>query len=140
MTSKTRRFLLTTLIALVTAAAGWFCWVVLTPTFGTVVRYQNQQPSLQVSLLHHRETNEDAEDMLQLAKLHFDNARNLEQLYWREPSLIEEHSNCWLVAFTRKVPVYRFLGLEEVVQPTDEAMFLSITKSNCTVRFGKWCR
>jgi len=78
--------------------------------------------------------------MLRLTKLHFDNLPDLDRTYWPEPSLIEEHKECWLVAFTRKVPVYRFLGHEEILRPTDEAMFISITKSNYAARFGKWCQ
>jgi len=114
--------------------------VLLTPSFGTVVAYANQQPPLHIEQPPLASSHEELEKMLRLAKLHFQNARDLDQIYWLDPSLIEEHKECWLVAFTRKVPVYRFLGHEEVLRPTDEAMFISITKSNYIARFGKWCQ
>lgn len=127
-------------VALLAAALGYICLILLTPTFGTITGYANQQPSLRIQQLPNGMPMEEAERMLRLAKLHFDNTRDLDQLYWPEPSLIEEHADCWLVAFTRKVPVYRFLGFQQTVPPTDTAMFMSITKSNYTARFGKWCQ
>ena len=77
---------------------------------------------------------------MRLSKLHFDNCPGLDSIYWPEPSLLEEHADCWLVTYTRKVPVLRFLGYEQIDRHTDELMFLSITKSNYTARFGKWCQ
>jgi hypothetical protein len=140
MTATNRRVLLASAIVATALAVGWFSLVVLTPTFGTVVAYVNQQPPLRVVQPATASSTEEMEKMLRLAKLHFQNIPSLDQTYWPEPSLIEEHKECWLVAFTRKVPVYRFLGHEEILRPTDLAMFISITKSNYDARFGKWCQ
>ncbi len=125
-------------IVLATVGLGWFSLAVLTPTFGTVARYDNQQPPLRIA--QPASSQEEVEKMLRLAKLHFQNIQDLDKTYWPEPSLIEEHKECWLVAWTRKIPVYRFLGHEEVLRHTDKAMFLSITKSNYAAHFGKWCQ
>jgi hypothetical protein len=140
MTTTTRRLLLAAILLPVAAGFGWFSLVMLTPTFGTIVRHANEQPPLRVVQPSLPSSQEELEKMLRLAKLHFQNARDLDHLYWPEPSLIEEHKECWLVAFTRKVPIYRFLGHDEVLRPTDEAMFISITKSNYAARYGKWCQ
>lgn len=140
MTTFTQRAVIAGLIALTALGVGWFCLVVLTPTFGTVVGYANEQPPLRVVQPPGGSSSEEVEKMLRLAKLHFQNTPTLDQLYWPEPSLIEEHKECWLVAFTRKVPIYRFLGHQEVLRHPDEAMFISITKSNYSARFGKWCQ
>jgi len=140
MTLLTRRLLLAAVTLLTSLGVGWLSLVVLTPSFGTVVGYANQQPPLRIEQPIPASSHEELEKMLRLATLHFQNARDLEQIYWPEPFLIEEHKECWLVAFTRKVPVYRFLGHEEILRPTDEAMFISITKSNYAARFGKWCQ
>ncbi len=127
-------------IGLLAGVLGYICLILLTPTFGTITGYANQQPALQVQQPSNASPAEEVQRMLSLAKLHFDNTRDLDQLYWPEPSLIEEHADCWLVSFTRKVPVYRFLGVHQTVPPTDLAMFISITKSNYAARFGKWCQ
>jgi len=140
MTWTPRTLLLAGAVALTALGAGWFSLVVLTPTFGTVVGYANEQPPLRIVQPPLASAQEEVEKMLRLARLHFQNIPNLDQTYWPEPSLIEEHKECWLVAWTRKVPIYRFLGHEETLRHPDEAMFLSITKSNYTARFGKWCQ
>jgi hypothetical protein len=127
-------------IALAAVGFGWFSLAVLTPSFGTVARYANQQPPLRIEQPTPASSPEEVEKMLRLAKLHFQNIQDLDTTYWPEPSLIQEHKECWLVAWTRKVPVYRFLGHEEVLRHTDMAMFISITKSNYAARFGKWCQ
>lgn len=140
VTPKSQRSLVVTAIAVAAVVCAWFSLVVLTPTFGTVIRYDNQQPLLRVALASANTPREAADDVLRLSRLHFDNCHGLDGVYWPEPSLLEEHTDCWLVAFTRKVPVFRFLGHEEIVRHADETMFLSITKSNYVARFGKWCR
>jgi len=140
MTATHRRVLLAAIIVPAAVGLGWFSLVVLTPSFGIVVGYANQQPPLRIEQPLVASSQEELEKMLRLTKLHFDNLPDLDRTYWPEPSLIEEHKECWLVAFTRKVPVYRFLGHEEILRPTDEAMFISITKSNYAARFGKWCQ
>lgn len=140
MTLPNRRFLLAIAATLAAAGLAWFILAVLTPTFGTVVRYENQQPSLRIEQTPPAAAQEEVEKMLRLARLHFQNIQDLDKTYWPEPSLIAEHKECWLVAWTRKVPVYRFLGHEEVLRHADKAMFISITKSNYAARFGKWCQ
>ncbi len=126
-------------VILLAGVLGRFSIMLLTPSFGTVVAYANQQPPLKIVQVEGGLPSEEIEKITRLAKLHFQNMRDLDQLYWPEPSLIEEHTDCWLVSFTRKIPVYRFLGFEETVQPTDRAMFMSITKSNYVTRLGRWC-
>lgn len=137
------RWLRLSLIALgstlLLGGVGYFCLATLTPSFGTIVAYANQQPPLRIVQPSNASGTVEVERMKQLAKLHFQNMRNLDQLYWPEPSLIEEHDSCWLVAFTTKTPVYRFLWHEEIVRPTDPAMYLSIAKSDYTTRCGRWC-
>jgi hypothetical protein len=140
MTLPNRKFLLVAAFSLAALTLGWFSLAVLTPTFGTVVAYENQQPTLRIEQPTLASSQEEIEKMLRLAKLHFQNIQGLDQTYWPEPSLIEEHKDCWLVAWTRKVPVYRFLWHEETLRHTDKAMYISITKSNYAARFGKWCQ
>ena len=118
---------------------GYFCLATLTPSLGTIVAYADQQPPLRIVQPSNASGTAEVERMGQLAKLHFQNMRNLDELYWPEPSLIEEHDSCWLIAFTTKRPVYRFLWHDEIVQPTDHAMYLSIAKSDYTTRCGRWC-
>ncbi|MCX7886325.1 MAG: hypothetical protein N3B01_03580 [Verrucomicrobiae bacterium] len=139
MSAIARKALFALCAAAVAVVVGWFALVLLPPTFGKVVGYANEQPPLRVVQSSVKSPPEEVERMLRLAKLHFQNIPTLEQLYWPEPSLIEEHKECWLVAFTRKVPIYQWLGHREIVRHPDEAMFISITKSNYSARFGRWC-
>lgn len=134
-----KKFLIGTVIAMLTGLLSWFSLVLLTPTFGTVVAYANQQPPLRIVQSAKGAPREEVDKILRLAKLHFQNMRELDQIYWPEPSLIEEHPDCWLVSFTRKIPVYRFLAFEQTVPPTDLAMFMSIAKSDYATRLGRWC-
>lgn len=140
MNRPIRLILIGTAILAGVAGIGYICLVVLTTSFGEVVAYADQQPSLQIIQDTNSSPQFELDRMLRLAKLHFQNMPDLEQSYWPEPFLIEEHPDCWLVGFRRKTPVYGFLGHHEVVQPTDRAMFLSITKSDYKTRCGKWCR
>lgn len=108
----------------------------LTPTFGRVVGYANHQPPLRVD----SSTSVDAvEHIRRLATLHLDYRPAIRQFYWPEPSAIAEHADCWLVTFTRKDLIYCWLGLETTIRATDRVMFLTISKTDETARFGRWC-
>ena len=108
--------------------------VLLTPTFGKVVGYADQQPPLRVAAAG------NVEKPLRLARLLFDARPHLRELYWPEPSAIEEKEDCWLVAFTTRTPIYSWLGYRQAMRPTAPAMFISIDKADYRARFGNWCQ
>ncbi len=118
---------------------GYFALVLLTPQYGQVVGYANEQPPLKVVQPANAAPAAQVEHIRQLAMLHLDCRPDIRQFYWPEPSVIEEHATCWLVVFARKDPIYRLLGFEEAVRPTDRVMFLTIAKQDEAMRFGRWC-
>ncbi|MCX7915433.1 MAG: hypothetical protein N3A53_03910, partial [Verrucomicrobiae bacterium] len=75
-----------------------------------------------------------------IAEWHFQSRPQLEKLYWPNPMLIEERTDCWLVVFEQKIPVYKFLWIQQSVPPTDTAMYMSIAKSDLSMRWGAWCQ
>lgn len=126
-------------ISVVAVGFGWICLVLLTPTFGTIVRYANTQPPTKIVQPERGWLPEDVLKIQRLAKLHFDAKPELAAEYWPEPSLIEERATCFIVRFDRKIPIYRWLGHEQVQRPTDAAMFMTIEKKDYTARFGIIC-
>jgi hypothetical protein len=128
------------LLSLALAVVGYFTWMVLTPQFGRVVGYANAQPPLQICQPANGSPPSDVEHIRQLAQLHIDYRPELRQFYWPAPSAIDEHERCWLITFTRKVPIYRWLGFSETVPPVDQVMFMTIEKPDETTRLGRWCQ
>jgi hypothetical protein len=120
-------------------AFGWFTLVLLTPTFGKIVGYANQQPPLQIVQPARGWLPDDVAKIHRLAKLHFEARPGLAADYWPEPAFIEERATCFIVRFDRKLPIYRWLGYEQIQRPTDTAMFLTIEKKDYTTRFGIIC-
>lgn len=115
---------------------GYLALILLTPQYGRVVGYADRQAALDISS---SSSGDEIERIQQLVKLHLEYRPEIARDYWPEPIRIEEHPGCWLVTFKRKVPVYRFLGFQETVEPTDKVMFIAIEKQGGAVRFGKWC-
>ncbi len=134
-----KRLLLMAVIVGGVVVSGYFALALLTPQFGRIVGYANQQPQLKIRQPGNASPAANVEHIRQLATLHLDYKPEIRQFYWPEPSVIEEHDTCWLVIFTRKVPIYRWLGFEEVVRPVDQVMFLTIEKRDETARLGRWC-
>ena len=103
--------------------------ILLTPACGTIIGYANQQLQLHIS-------GNDTEKPLRLARLFFDARPPLRELYWPEPSAIEEKPDCWLVTFTAKTPIYSFLGFKQILRPPAPTMSISIDKADYRARFG----
>ena len=120
-------------------ALGYFLLVVLTPTFGKVVGYANEQPPLRLVQPANPSPSRIVRLILRHAETQFATIEGAEDLYWPEPSKLTEYETCWLIEFTRKVPIYRLLGFRQVVRPTDRAMYMSVDKAEMTMRFGKYC-
>lgn len=118
----------------------YFCVIVLTPTFGTIVGYADQPPPLRISQLADDAPRERVEKVLRLAKYHFDKRPDFRQTFWPEPSAIGERADCWLVTFTAKTPIYRFCGIQQTFHPTAPAMHFSIDKATFGTRLGNWCQ
>ena len=57
-----------------------------------------------------------------------------------EPTSVVEETDCWLVSFTRKEPVYRLWGFEQVVRHSDQQIHMSINKQDLKGQWGKWCK
>src|SRR5438128_6763883 len=93
-----------TALLLASPAALYFSLVLLTPTFGKVIGCADRQPPLRTA------AQTDPGKPLRLARLLFDARPQLRDLYWPEPSAIEERPSCWLVTFTAKAPIYSWLG------------------------------
>jgi len=139
LNARGKTWLLRLLIAGAAAGAIYFVWVLLTPTFGKVVGYANEQPTLRIIQPADGRPQTEVRRVLDLAQYHFDSRPGLRQLFWPEPSAIEEKPECWLVTFTSKIPIYRFCGFSEAFRPTDPAMALTIAKQDLSARFGNWC-
>ena len=118
----------------------YFSITVLTPTLGTIVGYADQQPVLQVIQHANSSPPESVDKIRRLAKVYFDKNPNHQKDHWPEPITIEEKSDCWLVRFGAKTPIYSFCGVKQTFPPPAPAMFISIDKSNLGVRFGPWCQ
>ena len=127
------------LIGLAVLGGLYVVLVLLTPTFGSVVGYADEQPRLRVVQPENASSAEELARIHRMAKVVFDGRPELGSLYWPEPSAIYERPDCWLVQFTSKVPVYRFLGFKQVVPPSDRSMSLTIDKEDHRVRVGNWC-
>ena len=120
--------------------AGYLTLVIFTPVAGHLVGYADQQPPLRVTHFPGGWAPENAEAIHRLAKLHFDNRPALQKIYWPEPSTIEERTDCWLVTFRSRTPVYEWLGYRRAVRPTDPVMYFTIDKADFRTRFGIWCQ
>lgn len=115
--------------------------VLLTPTFGRIVGYANSQAPLRiVQNVPHPSPTSAIIEIRDIAEWHFQSRPQLVKLYWPNPSLIEERTDCWLVVFDQKIPVYEFLGFRQTLAPTDTAMYMSIAKSDLSMRWGAWCQ
>jgi len=138
--SGPQRALLALAILAVVAGAAWWSLIVLTPIYGEVVGYADQQPSLELIQPPVNPGSPEAVRQIRgVAQLYLDYHTDLGDMYWPEPSTIVERPTCWLVAYERRVPIYEFLGFRQIVAPTDKYMFLSIEKADLSLRFGKWC-
>jgi hypothetical protein len=130
-------------LAVAAAGAGfvYFVIVLLTPTFGRIVGYANEPPALQVAQpVTHPAPAHVVREIRELADLYFRERPQLGKVYWSQPSRIEERADCWLLTYTTKIPVYQWLGLRQTLAPTDPAMYMSIAKSDLSMRWGKWCQ
>ncbi|NQU11958.1 hypothetical protein HQ590_14280 [bacterium] len=138
--SAGQRALILLVIVVVIAGGGWLSLVVLTPTYGKIVGYADQQPPLElIQPPLGQSPPQEVNRIRGIAQLQLEDRTDLENMYWPEPCTIVERPNCWLVAYARRVPIREFLGFRQVVVPTDKYMFLSIDKEDLSLRFGKWC-
>src|SRR5882672_11394605 len=78
----------------------YFCVIVLTPTFGKIVGYADQQPPLRITQPADAAPRERVEKILRVAQDHFDKRPDFRQTFWPEPSAIEEKADCWLATYT----------------------------------------
>lgn len=140
MTAATKRRLIGAVIAIGLVAFVYFCIVILTPTFGKVVEYADEQPPQQITRLSPLSPPDAAKAIERLAKVLFARAPDNSKLYWPEPMAIEEKESCWLVTFKAKTPIYSFCGLKQVVHPVAPALYMSIAKADLSTRIGKWCQ
>ncbi len=141
MTAATKTLLRRGALGMAAAGFGYFVIVLLTPTFGRIVGYANQPPALQVAQpVSNPAPAQVIREIQQIADLHFRARPQLAKVYWPQPSRIEERPDCWLVTYTTKIPVYQWLGLRQTLAPTDPAMYMSIAKSDQSMRWGKWCQ
>jgi hypothetical protein len=118
---------------------GYVSLLLLTPSFGRVVGYADEQPPLRIVRAADPAPSREVQRVLHAAQQTFDSIPRLAQEYWPEPSAIIEREDCWRVEFTRRTPIYRLLGVTQTLTPTDRVMFMSIDKHSDTLRFGKWC-
>ena len=138
--SHTRKRILPWAIAVGGLALGYLGLVLLTPSFGHIVGYADRQPPLRVTRLPNGWAPENVDAIRRLAKLHFDNHPPLHKLYWPEPTVIEERTDCWIVTFASRTPIYEWLGYRRTVLPSDPTMFFTIDKADFRTRFGIWCQ
>jgi hypothetical protein len=130
-------------LAMVAGLAGfaYFAIILLTPTFGRVVGYANEPPALEVTQpVANPSPPPVVREVCAIADLHFQARPQLQKVYWSQPSRIEERPDCWLITYATKVPIYQWLGLRQTLPPTDPAMYMSIEKSDLSMRWGKWCQ
>lgn len=130
MTRRNKLLILTVTVPILAFGA----LALLTPVLGKIVGYADEQPPLCVV------ATSDTGKPLRLARLHFDAKPQLRELFWPEPSVIEEKQDCWLVTFEARTPIYSFLGYRQSLRPTAPAMFLSIDKADYRTRIGNWCQ
>lgn len=136
-----RRIAIGFVVVIGLGAFGYGALVLLAPTFGNLVGYANKQPPLRIEQnLPHPSSTSDIIRIRDLAEWHFQSRPQLAKLYWPQPCLIAERTDCWLVVFEQKIPVYRFLGIRRALPPTDTAMYMSIAKSDLSMRWGAWCQ
>ena len=117
------------LVGVATAGAvlvfGYCGLALLTPRFGRIIAYSNTQPALRIVPAENPAPPAEVERIRQLAIRHLEVKPDIQRFYWPEPSVITEHPHCWLITFARKDPVYRWLGFEIALRPTDRVMFLT---------------
>lgn len=140
MTAMTRKKLIVAALAVGCVAFAYFTIVILTPTFGKIVGYTDEQPPKEVTRLSPFSPPDAAKAIELLAKVHFARAPDNYDLYWPEPMAIEEKESCWLVTFKAKTPIYSFCGIKQVIHPLAPALYMSIAKSDLSTRIGKWCQ
>ena len=141
MPTRLKTILLRTLLVVVSAGVLYVFHALLTTSYGKFVGFANSQPSLQVSQpVAKPSSNNAVRQVLDLAEYHFASNEQLAKLYWPRPGRIEEHSACWLIAFTSKIPIYELLGIRHTLTPTEPAIYMTIDKSDLSMRWGKWCQ
>lgn len=119
---------------------GYLLLFLLTPTCGRVVGFADQQPPLRTTSLPNGWAPKNVDVIHRLARLHFDNQPALQRVYWPEPMAIEERTDCWIVTFASRTPIYEWLGYRRTVPPKDLTMYFTIDKADFRTRFGIWCR
>jgi hypothetical protein len=139
MTADTKRLLFRLGLAVVAAGAVYFLLQMLTPACGKVIGYANEQPAMQVVRLSNT-TDAEVVRILRLMDSLFRQKPVLHEDTWPNPSLVEEHTNCWLVVFAHKIPVYRFLGITQTATLTAPNLYITVKKPALTVHFGNWCQ
>ena len=137
--TRTRKRILSWAIVAGVPALGYLVLVLVTPVCGHIVGYADQQPPLRATSLPNGWAPENIGVIRRLAKLYFDNRPQLQKLYWPEPAVIEERTECWVVGFSSKTPVYECLGYRQAARP-DRMMFFTIDKADFRTRFGIWCQ
>ncbi len=141
VTADSKRILGRGVIAMAGAGFVYFVIVLLTPTFGRVVGYANEPPALHVAQpVTNPSPTHVLREIREIADLHFRERPQLGKVYWAQPSRIEERPDCWLLTYVTKAPIYQWLGLRQTFTPTDPAMYMSIAKSDLSMRWGKWCQ
>jgi len=133
----TQKRLLPWAIVVGVPALIYIALLLVTPVCGRVVGYADQQPPLRATRLPNGWAPENIDVIRRLAKLHFDNRPLLSKRYWPEPAVIEERTDCWIVGFGSKTPLYEFLGYRQAARP-DGMMFFTIDKADFRTRFGIW--
>jgi len=135
----TKRRKLLILLA-VCPVALYFAGFLLAPICGDVTGYADHQPSRRVVQPTNASPPAEVEKIQRLVKLHLDERPKLKELYWPEPSAIEEKPACWLVTFTAKTPIYTFCGVRRAFRPVAPVMQMSVDKADYGTRFGSWCQ
>jgi hypothetical protein len=113
--------------------------VLLTPTFGKVVGYANEQPKTRLQQLPGVRLGSELPEVVRLGEALFELRPHLKDQYWAEPAEVVEKEGCWLLVYARKVPIYEWLGRQQVVTPTEKYLYVSVTKRELRVRIGRWC-
>lgn len=134
-----RRRMILVVAAAVGGALAYFTLLLLTPSFGRVVGYANAQPALELDRPAHPSPDHELQHIREQTMLQFQKIGGAADYYWPAPGRITERADCWLVEFTSKIPVYRFLGFEHAYPPAETALYMSVTKADLRLRYGRWC-